>query len=180
MVKNLEQAQEYIEFVKQNLEPLAHHIEVSVEWLWNILVQQARVEAITYILVITLLSFKVVVLAVIASKSLKKATFSSGGGGLLYKNTKTGATIASRLQDWDNHEDYIEVTRQSVNTNKHGYIVYWTAVPAAILAIFTMIITSISAPIIITGLVNPQYRAIEKIVEFAKPEKVINKVRESK
>lgn len=143
--ENLEQAQTYIDFVKTNLEPLANQIGVSVEWLWNILVNQARVEAIVMLIVLLFFTVKIAIFATVAIKSLKKATFYN------YKGTVT---------------------------NRQGYTVYWFGIPAGILSVLLAIATPIMLPTIVTGLVNPQFRAIEKIVEFAKPNEAIKKVSE--
>lgn len=164
----LEDAQQYVDFVKNNLEPLAQHLKVSVEWLWGILVNQVRVEAITYLVIIVLLSIKASILLFIAFKSFKKARFQSGyrSEEIAYVNKKTGATV-----DWntwyDNKQDYDTVKYQN-KTNFQGQLVYWCGLSGAALMLTSTIIATTTLPKIVTGLVNPQYGAIERIVQFSK------------
>lgn len=140
--EKLKEAQVYVDFVKTNLEPLAEHLKVSVEWLWNILVNQVRVEAIVYLAIIILLTIKASVLLFIAFKSMKKAKFGKGS--------------------------YSWVSENDRYTNTHGYITYWCGAIGAILMVVATITTVSLMPKIVTGLVNPEYGAIERIIQFSK------------
>ena len=134
--ENLKTAQTYVDFVKTNLEPLAHQIGVSVEWLWNILVTQARVEAIVMLIILSLLFIKTIIAFIVMAKSFKKATFS---------NYSSGEEV-----------------------NRHGIVVFSSGGIGIILSVALFIATPSMMPTIVTGLVNPQFRAIEQIVNFAK------------
>lgn len=151
---NLKEAQTYIDFVKTNLEPLAQQLKVSVEWLWNILVQQARVEAITYIVIGVAMGFLSTMLITIGFRTLRKAYVFEDQTKYDYgksRNVKTGKKI----------EVVADESKQAIGM---------TCLIAAGLIILVSTITLLtSANTIVTGLVNPEYRAIEKIVEFSKP-----------
>lgn len=167
--ENLETTQVYIDFVKNNLEPLAQHLKVGVEWLWDILVMQARVEAISLLIVSIILSIFTAVAMRVFFKNLKNARYVGDFSGrrVVYVHKTTGARISSRLDDWENRDDYTgeEVSR----SNKEFY----TSVISGIVSL-VLLISSLSASLgnlstIVTGLVNPEFRAIEKVVEYAKP-----------
>lgn len=151
--ENLDKAQAYIDFVKQNLEPMAHQLGVSIEWVWNILVQQARVEAVVCLIVIAALVIKLIVLGVVVLRALPKATF--------YDETKV-------KYSWGTE------TRRSFNPNIYGKVVTYGGWALLALTFITFVVTSSTLVTAVTGLVNPQYRAIEKIVQFAQPEKQDN------
>lgn len=164
----LKEAQLYIDFVKNNLQPLADHLKVSVEWLWQILVNQVRVEAIVWLVVLVALSVKGSVLIYIAFKAHKKAKFGSGyGTTTVLVHKKTGNEIESELDDWENRKQYKKVIRSN-KTNIHGYITEWAGVAGVALLIISSIVAGVSMPKIVTGLVNPEYGALERIVDFAK------------
>lgn len=168
--ENLQNAQQYVDFVKNNLQPLADHLKVSVEWLWQILVQQARVEAIVYLIVCLSLTATTIGLSIIFFKHMKKATFKRGYSNhtKIYTHKTTGEQIESLTDDWDNRSKYT-LTVEPNETNNSGFIAYITG-PLLILMIITSLVTTTSSlKIIVTGLVNPEFRAIEKIVEYAKP-----------
>lgn len=139
--QNLETAQTYLDFVKNNLEPLAKHLQVSVEWLWDILVMQARVEAIVYLIVLVSLTVTTVTVSTIFMKNIKKAKWKKDPYDM----------IGSPM-------------------NNAGFVAAITGVLSLILIITSLITAGNTTYTIVTGLVNPEYRAIEKIVEFAKPE----------
>lgn len=166
--ENLETTQVYIDFVKNNLEPLAQHLKVGVEWLWDILVMQARVEAISLLVVSIILSIFAAIALRVFFKNLNKARYVPYTSvRTVYKHKTNGTTIESRLDDWENRDEYTAETIS--NSNKEFY----TALVSGILSILLLII-SLSASLsnlstIVTGLVNPEFRAIEKVVEFAKP-----------
>lgn len=163
---DLEKTQEYINFVKQNLEPLAKEIGTSVEWLWGILVQQARVEAITWLVVVILLTVKSFIFLLIAYKSYKKATFYSPYSTDKWKHKKTGEIV-----DYYETGDITEYEKVPADkTNLEGHLVYWCTPIGIALMVLSITTATLSLPVIVTGLVNPEYRAIERIVEFAKPQ----------
>lgn len=165
--ENLQQAQQYIDFVKNNLQPLAEHLKVGVEWLWQILVNQVRVEAIVYLAIIILLSIKSTTLLVIAFKSFKKARFYNyrSSNETLYIHKKTGA-VANWDTWYDNKNNY-DVVKADNRTNLQGYLVYWCGISGGVLMLFTAILSACSMPKIVTGLVNPEYGAMERIVQFS-------------
>lgn len=166
--EKLNEAQQYIDFVKTNLEPLAQHLKVSVEWLWDILVMQARVEAIVYLIICLSMSITTVSLGFIFFKSLKKATFYRIGGQSKYVHKKTGKEIPD-IYDIDYSEmDKYEKRYEKNQTNTHGYVAWTTGVGAALMIFVSSITMASSLERIVTGLVNPEFRAIEKIVEYAK------------
>jgi small-conductance mechanosensitive channel len=167
--QNLDQAQTYIDFVKTNLEPLAQQLKVSVNWLWNILVQQARVEAIVYLIICVSMLLTAAFLTRLFFKSFKTATFRNGYSSRYeYKHNKTGGVIPTLSLDWEDRKNYTQV--EVINeTNRDGVISYISGIGAAVLIVAGIVTSSTSLPIIVTGLINPEYRAIEKIVEFAKP-----------
>ena len=169
--ENLEKAQQYVDFVKNNLEPLAQHLKVSVEWLWDILVMQARVEAIVYLIVCLGMFTTTATLSIIFFKNIKKAKFKQGYRDTIreYKHKKTGTTIESLTDDWENKKDY-ELFENHNKTNTQGYISYISGGLLAFMILTSTITTATSLQIIVTGLVNPEFRAIEKIVEYAKPQ----------
>lgn len=136
--EKLKETQEYIDFVKNNLEPLAGHLKVGVDWLWQILVNQVRVEAIVYLVVIVLMSIKASTLLFIAYKASKKAVFGHG-------------------YSWE----------KGVTTNVQGYIVYWCGIGGAVLLAASTLTAAFAMPKIVTGLINPEYGAIERIVQFS-------------
>lgn len=176
---NLETAQTYIDFVKTNLEPLAQQLKVSVEWLWDILVMQARVEAIIYLVVCVAMFITSLILARVFFKSIKTARFNNGSmrnNQTWYVHEKTGKKIKHLGEDWDNRERYEQVEVDN-STDRNGWISYISGIGAAFLILVGIITSASSLEVIVTGLVNPQYRAIEKIVEFAKPkvEEVVEK-----
>ena len=168
--ENLQTAQTYIDFVKNNLEPLAEHLKVSVEWLWNILVMQARVEGIIYLLVCISMFITAFSLYIVFFKNIKKARFGDGYGGreTIYLNKKTGEET-----DWDgwykNKKNYEVVKTASNKTNTAGYISLISGIAMGIMLLLSVTTTTTSVERIVTGLVNPEFRAIEKIVEYAKP-----------
>lgn len=168
--EGLKDAQEYIDFVKTNLEPLAEHLKVSVEWLWQILVNQARVEAIVYLVIWVMISFTTVTLTTLFFRHIKGAKFQRGFSDNIrvYVHKKTGRRIDSLLEDWDNREKY-EPFDEGNKTNVSGYISYISGIGALVAMAVSLLYSTVALPIIVTGLVNPEYRAIEKIVEFAKP-----------
>lgn len=168
--ENLQQAQQYIDFVKNNLEPLAQHLKVSVDWLWNILVQQARVEAIVYLIICLSMTATTIGLSVIFFKHMKKATFKKGYSNTtkIYTHKKTGDQIESLTDDWDNRKDYT-LTMTINETNNAGYISIFSGILMVVMIVTSLVTTASSLKIIVTGLVNPEFRAIEKIVEYAKP-----------
>lgn len=139
--QNLEPAQTYLDFVKNNLEPLAKHLQVSVEWLWDILVMQARVEAIVYLIVLVSLAVTTITVSTIFMKDIKKAKW---------------------------HKERFDMIGSPMNNE--GFTAAITGVLSLILILASLITAGSTTYIIVTGLVNPEYRAIEKIVEFAKPE----------
>lgn len=166
--EKLQETQQYIDFIQKNLEPLAEHLKVGVEWLWQILVQQVRVEAIVYLAIIVLMTIKASILLFIAYKSFKKAKFGSAyeRTKTIYVNTKTGEEV-----DWDTwYDDKKLYTTKIVDnsTNMYGYLVYWCGISGIVLTILVSIITAVAMPKIVTGLVNPEYGAIERIVQFSK------------
>lgn len=166
--ENLQQTQQYVDFIKTNLQPLADHLKVGIEWLWNILVNQVRVEAIVYLIVIVLLVIKSTTLLIIAYKSLKKATFYkylSSSERTIYVHKKTGEVV-----DWDTwYEDKksYNIKQRENTTNIYGYLTYWCGTGGVLLMIFTSILSATAIPKIVTGLVNPQYGALERIVQFS-------------
>lgn len=167
--ENLQNAQQYVDFVKNNLQPLADHLKVSVEWLWQILVQQARVEAIVYLIIVIVLSVKSIILLTIAYKNWKKARFGSSYAReqTIYIHKKTGKEV-----DWDTWWDkksQYDVVKTNNSTNREGHIAIWAGVSGGLLSLATVVTLTTALPIIVTGLVNPEFRAIEKIVEYAKP-----------
>lgn len=164
----LKDTQQYIDFVKNNLEPLAAHLKVSVQWLWNILVNQVRVEAIVYLVVIIMMAIKSTILLTIAYKAFKKAKFRKGYNGdiKIYKHKKTGQIVDWDTW-WDKKKDY-DVIIQKNETNTQGYIAYWCGAAGVTLALVSTITAAAAMPKIVTGLVNPEYGAIEHIVEFSK------------
>lgn len=168
--ENLQTAQQYIDFVKNNLQPLADHLKVSVDWLWNILVQQARVEAIVYLIVCLSMTATSIGLWILFYKNIKKATFKKGYSDhkKIYTNKKTGDQIESLTDDWDNRKDYA-LTMTPNETNKEGVISWVSGILLIFMIISSVVTTTSSLKIIVTGLVNPEFRAIEKIVEYAKP-----------
>lgn len=167
--ENLDKAQTYIDFVKNNLEPLAEHLKVSVEWLWGILVKQARVEAIVYLLISIGLFITSVSLAIVFFKAIKKARFGSGYGTpkTVYIHKKTGEEVEWDVW-YDDKKDY-DVVNASNKTNTQGYVAIVSGVMWIIMSIASTVTTATNLKIIVTGLVNPEFRAIEKIVEYAKP-----------
>jgi hypothetical protein len=168
--ENLEKAQLYVDFVKNNLEPLAQHLKVSVEWLWNILVMQARVEAIVYLLLSIGMFITTIILSIMFFKNIKKATFKKGYKDTIQtiKHKKTGEIIDSLTDDWGHKKDY-EITSAPNETNISGYISIVTGIAMVFMLLTSVVTTASNLKIIVTGLVNPEFRAIEKIVEYAKP-----------
>ena len=138
--QSLQNMQQYVDFVKNNLEPLAQHLKVSVEWLWNILVMQARVEAIVYLVVCIFMAMTTITLMTMFFKHLKKT-------------------------EW--HRSNYDMFGGP--SNKEGVVALVTGIGAALMLLVSVITTSSNLYVIVTGLVNPEFRAIEKIVEFAKP-----------
>lgn len=102
---------------------------------------------------------------------LKKGSFGSDftSDRRVTKHSKTGKEIRSVLDDWDNRKDYVEVVIPAQKTDRNGVVAIVSGCLCALMLLISVISTSTSLPIIVTGLVNPEYRAIEKIVEFAKP-----------
>ncbi len=147
---NLDKTQEYVDFIKTNLEPLAKYLKVSIEWLWHIIVQQARVEAITYIVVGIVLSLVSIGLFMFGMKTLKRMSYQEDETEYNYEKhaaVKTGRKVTK-------YASGIELA--VIPLIASGIIM------AANVTTFV-----INAPVVVTGLVNPEYRAIEKIVEFA-------------
>lgn len=166
--ENLEKAQTYIDFVKKNLEPLAEHLKVGVDWLWDILVQQVRVEAIVYLIIVILLTVKSIVLLVIAFKALKKAKFRVPyGTTTAYKHKKTGVEIESELDDWEHRTEYQKVYKTN-KTNTSGYVAIWCGIVGVALSVVSAMTMAATLPKIVTGLVNPEYGALERVIEFSK------------
>lgn len=167
--ENLQKAQSYVDFVKNNLEPLAEHLKVSVEWLWNILVMQARVEAIVYLLICLSMFATTISLSIIFFKSLKKARFGSSyiHTDTAYIHKKTGKVVDWSL--WYDHKQDYDVVKVDNKTNTQGYIAWFSGIGLALMILTSTITTASSLKVIVTGLVNPEFRAIEKVVEYAKP-----------
>lgn len=140
--KNLDNIQTYIDFVKTNLEPLAQQLKVGVDFLWNILVKQAQVEAITLLIICVMLSFSAFIAGILFVRSV-------------------------RLAKWKDAPGYAILNKHP--DNHHAIMVWFYGIPTAFLLLSSVIATSTNLPVIVTGLVNPEYRAIEKIIEFAKP-----------
>jgi hypothetical protein len=163
----LQETQQYIDFVKNNLAPLAEHLKVSVEWLWQILVNQVRVEAIVYLVIIVMLSIKSAVLLTVAFKSFKKARFGANtyNPEPAYIHKKTGEQ--ADWSAWYDHKKDYDVVRLENKTNLHGHLVYWCGIGGVTLGLVTTIIAATVMPKIVTGLVNPEYGAIERIVQFS-------------
>lgn len=137
---NIENAQQYVDFVKDNLQPLAEHLKVGVDWLWSILVMQARVEAIVYLIIAVSMT--------ITTAALIRTFFK------YLKNT-----------EW--HKSSYDLIGGP--TNKEGAVALVAGIGSVVMLIATGLTTSNTLYPIVTGLVNPEFRAIEKIVEFAKP-----------
>lgn len=165
---NLQNVQTYIDFVKTNLEPLAQQLKVGVDFLWNILVKQAQVEAIVHLIIMASLLITTSILARIFFKNFKDATFGSGIATTKWVNKKTGKKVTYSFDKTGRDEDWSHETIVS-NTNKHGLISWFTGGSALLMILIGVLTAPASLSIIVTGLVNPEYRAIEKIVEFAKP-----------
>lgn len=143
--KNLENVQQYVDFVKENLQPLADHLKVGIDWLWQILVMQARVEAITLLIICVIMSTLGLSLLISFFYNMKRAEWDGYGGA----------------------------------ENRHGVLAWITGIGAGLMLVINVIALPANLPTIVTGLVNPEFRAIEKIVEFAKPnvEKVSEEVK---
>lgn len=169
--KNLENIQTYIDFVKTNLEPLAEQLKVGVDFLWGILVKQAQVEAIVHLVIAASFFVTTAILFRIFFVHFKKGSF---GGEFtsdkrVVKHKKTGKEIRSILNDWEHRDDYVEIVIPAVKTDRDGVVAIISGSLCGLMLLTSVIATSSSLPIIVTGLVNPEYRAIEKIIDFAKP-----------
>jgi len=168
--QNLDNIQTYIDFVKTNLEPLAQQLKVGVDFLWGILVKQAQVEAIVYLVIYGLLILTAVGSGFAFFYYFKRARYADdyASNNVTYVNKKTGKTYGY----WDfpygedKDKDFFKLVDK---TNKEAYlctvlgilfVLHLVAVPVTIVS---------TLPTTVTGLVNPEYRAIEKIVDFAKP-----------
>jgi len=168
--QNLNNIQQYVDFVKTNLEPLAQQLKVGVDFLWGVLVKQAQVEAIVYLIISISLALTTFFLTVMFFKFIKKATFGSDYHReySVYKHKKTGKEISTPLDDWENREQYEKFSRERVQ-NRYGTLSIITGIGASIMLLVSIITSATNLPIIVTGLVNPEFRAIENIVNFAKP-----------
>lgn len=167
---NLQNVQTYIDFVKTNLEPLAQQLKVGVDFLWSILVNQARVEAIVYLILAVSLLITTTFFVSLFFRSMKNAKFgSSYGKSYIYVHKKDKTRTAEYLTDvWEDRDNYVQVSLEK-NTNREGVIAIVSGIVGGLFMITSICVSASSMPTIVTGLVNPEYRAIEKIVEFAKP-----------
>lgn len=162
---NFDTAQKYINFVKDNLEPLAQQIGVSVEWLWKILVQQARVEAIIYLAVSLSISITAIIFIRMFFKNIKLARWGSYGERKIYKHNETGVEVEYSDLDWSKRTEY-DIIHIADKANVESVFTVIGGTVGAVMMLVSIILASSSMQTIVTGLVNPEYRAIEKIVDF--------------